>query len=323
MRFVLWIAAACVVLIVPVNHASAKVDIGSARHKVAHTAARPNETRGFYTEVHAPGHPAVKLFAEETGRGRPIVLLHGLGASSYTFRKIVPALARAHRVVAIDLKGHGRSDKPFDTNYSAHDQAVLIYWYLRQRRLRRVTLVGHSFGGQVALELAVLLERYDRGRVKQLVLMSAPVYPQKLTLAVRLLRKPILPYAALTLIPRQLPVALALMSESAGVGNGSSRQDIDVYSRPYADAGARHALIQTALQIVPDNAEEIIARYPAVRQPTLLIYCRDDRSVPMRTGVRLKRAMPRARLKVLDRCQHIPPEQRPATVVREMLRFVR
>ncbi|MGA9443489.1 MAG: alpha/beta fold hydrolase, partial [Methyloceanibacter sp.] len=90
-----------------------------------------------------------------------LVMLHGFGASGYTFRRIVPALARRYRVITLDLKGHGRSDKPFDENYSPHDHAVLVYWFLRAYGLNRVTLVGHSYGGQVALNLALLTKRYD------------------------------------------------------------------------------------------------------------------------------------------------------------------
>lgn len=277
--------------------------------------------RSSYTTIKAPGHPPIRFHAEESGRGQPLVLLHGLGASTYTFRKIAPALAQHYRVIAIDLKGHGQTDKPFDRNYSAYDQAVLIYWFLRQHGLKRVTLAGHSFGGQVALQLAVLLQRYDPHRIKRLILLDAPVYPQKFTPAVRLLRKPVLPYVLLTLMPRELPITLALMSEMVGIGD-VAQQDIDIYAQPYADAGARHAIIQTARQIQPANVSRLIAKYRKVRQPTLLIWCRRDQTVPLRTGRRLARALPRARLKVLDRCNHIPPEQRPGTVVKLIERFM-
>lgn len=276
----------------------------------------------FHLAVHAKGHPPIKLYAEEAGKGEPIVFLHGFGGSSYTFRKIAPALAQRYRVLTIDLKGHGRSDKPFDTNYSAHDQAVLIYWFMRQHGLRNVTLAGHSFGGQVALELAVMLRTYDRHRIRRLILISTPAYPQKLTPAIRLLRKPVLPYAALTIIPRELPITFALMSEAVGLKHQITQEDVDIYSQPYADAGARHALIQTARQIVPESASRVIARYPMIRQPALLIYCRNDQSVPLSTGTRLATALARAHLSVLDGCDHIPPEQRPAAVVREILKFM-
>lgn len=286
-------------------------------------SSRPLGTKAYLTRVDAPGHPPVDLYAEETGRGAPLVLLHGFGASGYTFRRIVPELARHYRVITLDLKGHGRSDKPFDRNYAPHDQAVLVYWFLRQRGLRRVTLAGHSFGGQVALHLALLIRRYDPGRIRRLVLMSAPVYPQPFTPAISLLRKPVLPYVALTLIPREVPIALALMTESIGLEQVVTDQDIDIYAQPYADAGARHAIIQTARQIVPGNVEALIESYHEVGKPTLVIWCKGDSVVPVASGRRLAKTLPRARLALLEGCDHVPPEQRPGAVVRAIGKFMR
>ncbi len=279
--------------------------------------------RAGLVAINAPGHPPISLYAEETGRGEPLVMLHGFGASGYTFRRIVPALARRYRVITLDLKGHGRSDKPFDESYSPHDHAVLVYWFLRAYGLNRVTLVGHSYGGQVALNLALLTKRYDPNRLRRLVLMNAPAYPQPFTSAVGLLRKPILPYVALTLIPREVPITIALMTEAVGLGQTVTRQDIDVYSQPYADAGGRHAIIQTARQIVPKNADALIRDYPHITKPSLLIWCRDDYVVPLANGRRLARALPRAKFKVLSGCEHVPPEQRPRAVVSAIRQFVR
>jgi pimeloyl-ACP methyl ester carboxylesterase len=296
-------------------------DLGTP-YATSATTARLAVKRGLVA-IDPPGHPRVNLYAEESGHGETLVLLHGLGASGYTFRRIVPDLARRYRVVTVDLKGHGRSDKPFDLNYSPHDQAVFIYWFLRAYGLDRVTLIGHSFGGQVALNLALLVKRYDPDRIRRLVLMSAPAYPQPFTSAVSLLRKPVLPYIALTLIPREVPIAIALMTEAVGLGLPVTRQDVDIYAQPYADAGARHAVIQTARQIVPDNANTLVNRYPSITKPTLVIWCRDDHVVPVRSGQRLARALPRARLKLLSRCDHVPPEQRPREVVRLIRGFVK
>ena len=82
--------------------------------------------RGYFIDVAPPGYPSVKMYAEETGRGTTLLLLHGLGASGYVFRRIVPALARTHHVITLDLRGFGRSDKPFDRYYSALDQAAHV-----------------------------------------------------------------------------------------------------------------------------------------------------------------------------------------------------
>jgi pimeloyl-ACP methyl ester carboxylesterase len=60
----------------------------------------------------------IKAYYEESGKGEPICLLHGFSASSHTWRKIVPVLSKDFHVYALDLKGFGKSDKPYDGDYS-------------------------------------------------------------------------------------------------------------------------------------------------------------------------------------------------------------
>ncbi|MCB1509821.1 MAG: alpha/beta hydrolase [Hyphomicrobiaceae bacterium] len=276
--------------------------------------------RKYHVTVSPAGHPPLRLYAEEAGRGPPVVLLHGLAGSAYTWRRVVRKMAQHHRLIAIDLKGHGRSDKPFDENYSANDQAAIVYAFLRQRRLRSITLAGHSFGGQVAVVLAIQLQRVDPKLISRLVLLDAPLFPQRMTWAISLLRKPVLPYIALSVVPSKLAAEMALMSEIMGFGRITDR-DIDIYSEPYGDAAARHALIQTALQIVPRNSPQLIRRYRSVRQPTLLIWCRHDNVVPLSTGRRMLKTMRNARLAILERCNHVPLEQRPGAVAKLIRSF--
>ena len=101
-----------------------------------------------------------------------IVCLHGWGCSVYTFRELLPLLARAgQRVIAIDLPGHGLSDKPESKEaYTADALINCIIGVLDALGVARATFVGHSMGGALSARIAV---RYP-GRVKRLVL-CAPV----------------------------------------------------------------------------------------------------------------------------------------------------
>jgi pimeloyl-ACP methyl ester carboxylesterase len=262
-----------------------------------------------------PHQPAVRLYVEEMGSGPPVVLLHGLGASAYSWRRVAPILAERFRVIAIDLRGHGRSDKPFDLTYAPAAQAELVRDVMHQLGLSGVTLVGHSYGGVVSL-LATLQEgarrRPNRRKlIKRLVLMNAPAYPQSFSTGVALLRKPILPYVALTVVPATTVVGLALMGEAIGMAH-ITQEDIAIYAQPLGDARARHALIQTARQIIPPNAADVIAHYPSIRQPALVIWCRRDQVVPLSTGQRLADELPNASLAVIDHCDHATPEAAPS-----------
>ena len=290
-------------------------------HQPSRAVAAGIAHAAYHQAVQIPGQPPVKLYAEEMGAGRPILLIHGLGGSSYTWRHVAPELARNHRVVAVDLKGFGRSEKPFDLAYSPIDQALLIADFIARRNLTGLTIVGHSFGGAVALITALELNRRSPGRLRRLVLMDSPAYPQQFSAMVSFLRLPVVPYVALTLMPPELPVRKALAP-----GNGKpspySERDFATYSEPLSEAGARHAIITTAREIVPEGWPRLIARYRTIRQPTLILWCRDDPVVPISSGYRLLRTLPNARIRIVEGCEHIPPDETPTATIKELRDFL-
>lgn len=274
--------------------------------------------------VNVPG--PIQIYVEDIGRGPPIVLLHGLGGSTYSFRHLIPELARRHRVVALDLKGFGRSDKPFDQAYTTTDQARVILAVMATLRLERVTLVGHSFGGAVALKLVQMTQDQmaqvgRRPVVSRLVLMNTPAFPQALSRHHALLQVPVLPYVALTVIPPILS-ARAMLATARPRGPRPTDEDAIAYADPLYGFDGKHALITTARQIVAANPNEIVPFYRRIHQSTLLIWCRNDPTVPEETGHRLARILPRAHLVLLDGCTHLPAEEAPHDTLRALYSFL-
>jgi pimeloyl-ACP methyl ester carboxylesterase len=272
-----------------------------------------------YTPVGAE-RSVVKLHTEELGKGDPIVLLHGFGASSYTWRHVREGLARTNRVIAVDLKGFGRSDKPLDEAYSALDQAELVAALIEQRRLDRVTLVGHSFGGSVALATALLLERKHPGRLQRMVLLDAAAYVQGLPPALHILRIPVLGPFSAAVVPPEVQSGAALMLAYRHPSKITSA-DITAYAKPIYEEGNRHALVQTANKIIPEHAHILAHRYRTLPQPALLVWCREDKIVPLAIGERLAKELPRARLEVLDGCGHLPHEEEPEKTLALITKF--
>lgn len=268
----------------------------------------------------ASGAPPTALYAEELGVGPPLILLHGLGASTFTWRRIAPALARTHRVILIDLKGFGRSDKPFDDRYTAADQAALIAAFIRRRGLGGVTLIGHSFGGTVALRTALILNG-EPGRLARLVLIDVPALKQDFGEGAEVLRTPGVPYAAMALAPPELMARILLRLVSAP-GRRIPESDVRGYAAPFYDLGSRHAFIATAQAILSANTRRLGADYGAITQPTLLVWCRRDRIVPLATGRRLARRLPDARLRVLGRCNHLPQDEVPGALLATLRPFL-
>jgi pimeloyl-ACP methyl ester carboxylesterase len=114
----------------------------------------------------------ISLYHEIHGVGRPMILLHGGLGSSEMFGPVLPALAEHHRVIAVDLQGHGRTadiDRPLDVRFMADDIAALI----DHLGLDQPDVVGYSLGGGVALQVAA---QYP-AKVGRLVVVSANIRP--------------------------------------------------------------------------------------------------------------------------------------------------
>src|SRR5579859_1856297 len=129
-----------------------------------------------------PGDPAGASFAEvdgvrlrflDVGQGPAVVLVHGYASSLDTWAGVVPVLARHHRVLAVDLKGFGWSDRPRG-DYSPQAQARLVLDVLSQRGVDRAAWVGHSWGASVVMAAALAEPR----RITRVALYDAWVYEE-------------------------------------------------------------------------------------------------------------------------------------------------
>lgn len=270
--------------------------------------------------VGSPDNP-IRLAYREEGHGKPVLLIHGLGTNAYTWRHLSPVLAKDHRVISVDLKGFGRSDKPFDDYYSVTDQARLVGQFLEKMALRDVTIIGHSFGGGVALMMALDRKKGAKSRIKRLVLLNSIAYPQKIPSFFKVLRTPVLGHIGATATPPELQTKAALMLayHDDSIIRG---RDVAAYSRPLYTPGGKHALVRTAQQIVPDNLPSIARRYRTIRKPVFIIWCKQDKIVPISLGLRLHATLPNSEFHTIDECGHIPHEERPDETARAIQEFL-
>lgn len=287
---------------------------------ISQAAGAADRLSEYRSQVVGGDGKSVALFVSEQGEGPPLLLLHGLGASTFTWRHIKATLAVTHRIIAIDLKGFGRSDKPLDTAYSADEQARLVEAFLRKHNLFGVTLAGHSFGGKVAAATALRFQD-EPERIQKLVLLSAPVLPGSLPEHYEFVLVPGAPEALVAPLPPDL-IARKLLMAARGTADGISQADIDGYAEPYYDLRAKHAFIATARALVADRSQTLAPNLRKLRQPVLLIWCRMDDILPLAGARTLAGALPGARLKILDRCNHLPHEQRPKTTLRWIREFL-
>jgi pimeloyl-ACP methyl ester carboxylesterase len=259
------------------------------------------------------------LNTEVAGTGnRDVVLIHGFAASIRNWDSIRPHLPDGSRYHFLDLKGFGFSSKPSPGDYSMEAQARLVREYIRSNRLERVTVIGHSYGGAVALTL--LAKAQGDLPVDSLILIDSAGYPQRLPLFVRVLRDPFL-----RTIAKILPLRYrARQSVERSFADSSRVTDeiIDRYAFFYAIAGARKSYVQAAQQMIPEDMESIVSRYPQIEIPVRLIWGDKDPLIPVSIAHRFEEDLPRAQLSVVEDCGHVPQEEKPsvtADVVREFL----
>jgi len=238
------------------------------------------------------------------------LLIHGYGASRFTWRYWAPGLARLGHVVEIDMKGFGRSPKPDDGRYAPSDQAELVHSLIEERGLENITIVGHSLGGGVALLTALRLLDAGSASLRRLVIVCGTAYEQRLPPFVSLAERPRLGSLLFRLVGPSRIVGRVLRSIVHDSSTVSTDQ-IRGYADPLRSPEAVRALIDTALQIVPTDLPALTRRYGEIAVPTLLVWGREDPVVPLAVGQRLAVDMPDSRLHVLDRCGHLPAEEWP------------
>jgi pimeloyl-ACP methyl ester carboxylesterase len=268
-----------------------------------------------------PVDAPVNLYYEDTGNGPPLLLIHGFGASTYTWRYVAPELAKTHRVIAVDLKGFGQSDKPFDTRYSVSDQAELLAELIEEKDLRELTLVGHSFGGGIALMLALEANQRLSGRISKLVLLDSIAYPQQIPVFFRLLDVPLVSQLGVRMVPPTVQTRVALRIAYLD-DSKIDPEEVETYAAPLKTAAGKHAIIHSARQIVPEGIVELSERYKTIALPTLIMWCDHDRIVPLEVGLKLRRTLPNSTLKLVEDCGHMPQEEQPVSTIEILKDFV-
>ncbi len=257
------------------------------------------------------------LHAEVYGEGPPVVLLHGFGESGYSFSRIIPKLSKHFRLYVIDLKGFGVAKRVTDRHYSVYDQAVLLERFLRERRLKDVIVVGHSYGGGVALALALI----DPARIRKMVLIDAAAYRQQLPKLLRWLQIPIIGPLGFYLLPARLEVM-----ESYRYAFYDDRKIPEDIVRRYTGnlqkPGAKSLYLTVSHQLVPQDIDCVSKYYRTISVPTLIIWGANDIVIRKNKAYRLYRDLQHAQLVIIPRCGHIPHEECPEKVVKILEKFM-
>jgi pimeloyl-ACP methyl ester carboxylesterase len=258
---------------------------------------------------------AIRVVESGPREGSVVLLVHGWGGCAYSFAETIPALAHAgHRAIAIDLPGHGLSDKPADEkHYTTRALLDAVLGVLSDAKIQRFTYVGHSMGGLLGLKLAT----GGKAGLQRLVLISSAGLTRIPLLGpIKLLSPRPLDRIMPTLLSRRL--IAGILSAAFGTKPRPTQRDIDEYWAltqwdEYAWA-CRACVHRVDFTRVPAT------KLRSLRIPVLVITGGRDRVVGM--GGKRARLIPTARLVHIPEAGHLVMQECAGRTNAELLAFL-
>jgi pimeloyl-ACP methyl ester carboxylesterase len=255
-------------------------------------------------------------YVDEGAGDDVVVLLHPMASTLKVWRETIAALRPRHRVIAVDLPGHGKSAKPRTFRYHPESFAHVVFRLLEHLKIERATLVGNSNGGATALALAL---RHPE-RVRRLVLVDAAGAGGLSPLQRDLVQSGFTARHLKTIVPWLLRLAIRrLMFVERNPRTDEYVEDFlsQRTAREFDDWLAAQVRVLRSVM-----AWDVSARLARVRAPTLVVQGERDRAVPRQAAERFARGIPGARLVVLKGVGHMPEVEAPAAFNREVDAFL-
>lgn len=237
--------------------------------------------------------------------GSPVICLHGLNGCVENWRWTLGALAQRHRAFALDGPGHGLS-QPDPRSADLRFMRDLILAFMDSQRLPRASLIALSGGGLAALTLALDAPE----RVQRLMLVDSAGLGRGI--------HPLMRLASLTRAPRAMPrfsreqLRFYLSRYFFADARALTEPMLDDF---YTNTGREHTM-QTASRLMRWGVNlwgqrfVFAHRLHRIQSPTLIVWGRQDRMIPVRHAYRAARRIPQARLLIFDPCGHVPPLER-------------
>lgn len=263
--------------------------------------------------VNINGHRIAYL---EDGEGSPVILVHGIPTSNLLWRKVMPELAKTHKVLAHDMLNYGKSDKPADANVSIEAQSRLLVKFMDELGLESADIVAHDIGGGVAQIFAV---NYPE-RVKKLVLIDTVCFDSW-------------PIPEFTPLQKEgaedsmsLEEFLKMMRDfmPLGVYNKAAMTDavIDLYLGQWSTEEGKKALFRNFRRLNPEYTKAIAGELKNLPHKTLIMWAEQDVFQKPSYATKLRDAIPNAELVWIKEAGHWLMEDKPDEVSQHIIAFL-
>jgi pimeloyl-ACP methyl ester carboxylesterase len=285
-------------------------------------AARLEENDGMDGQLdHVSIHGHDMAYRME-GSGPALLLLHGIASSSRTWRDVIPRLTDRFTVVAPDLMGHGQSEKPVG-DYSLGAFATGIRDLLEVLDIDRASIVGQSFGGGVAMQLAY----QHPERCERLVLVDSGGLGREVNWMLRFMTLPGSEYVMPGIFPgfvRDWGDSLLRAINNRGIRLGRIAEMWSAYAS-LAEAENRQAFARTIKAVIDPGGQTISAMdrlYLASSMPTLIVWGERDDIIPVDHAYSAHEAVPGSRLVIIEGVGHFPQIEAPEQFVDALVDFI-
>jgi pimeloyl-ACP methyl ester carboxylesterase len=279
--------------------------------------AKPYEVQ--YVTIHGHRRAFVKM-----GSGPALLLLHGLGCDHTTWQPVIGALARRYTVIAPDLLGHGQSAKP-RADYSVGGYANAMRDLLTVLGIDKVTVVGHSFGGGVAMQFAYQFPE----RTERMVLVAPGGLGREVSAAIRAITLPGFHQAmGLVTLPGVRQLTRGGLRTLAGTGLPRTRDlgEVAGIVDSLRDPAARRAIRHVVCAVVDWRGQVVTMvdrAYLTQAMPMCVVWGTEDGVIPVRHAGIAAELAPGARVEVIANAGHFPHKDHPQRFVKIVTDFVR
>ncbi|GAC1333159.1 MAG: alpha/beta hydrolase [Candidatus Dormibacteria bacterium] len=259
------------------------------------------------------------VFHYDVGSGVPVLLVHGFNHHAEAWVRNIWVLADAgFRVIVPDLPGFGRSGVP-EMPYSLSGYAGFLAAFMDAKKVPRAHLVGSSMGGAIVLKMAVDVP----DRVATVTGVDPAGMFERVPRAWSLAGHPL---ARAVLRPVMGRRWLLERSHARAYHDQklSTPLQVDVMAEAYTQEGYKdHILGMAETMLVSADGNTLWNDLPRLRRPALIVWGRQDRTLPVQHAYRAAHRIPGAELKIYDRCGHLPMYERADAFNRDLMEFLR